>query len=80
MEETRALFRDAEATQFVIVTIPTAMAAAESARLAKALLQQQVGKLDGELSRASMYLTSQSACWHLPASGARLGHQCCPPP
>ena len=42
MEETRALFRDAEATQFVIVTIPTAMAAAESARLAKALLQQQV--------------------------------------
>ena len=43
MEETRALFRDAESTQFVIVTIPTAMAAAESARLAKALLQQQVG-------------------------------------
>ena len=42
MEETRALFRDPEATQFVIVTIPTAMAAAESARLAKALLEQQV--------------------------------------
>lgn len=42
MEEARALFRDAKSTQFVIVTIPTAMAAAESARLAKALLHEQV--------------------------------------
>ncbi|KAK9796986.1 hypothetical protein WJX73_007189 [Symbiochloris irregularis] len=42
MEEARALFRDANSTQFVIVTIPTAMAAAESARLAKALLHEQV--------------------------------------
>ena len=42
MEEARALFRNADVTQFVIVTIPTAMAAAESARLAKALLQEQV--------------------------------------
>ena len=41
MEEARALFRNADATQFVIVTIPTAMAAAESVRLAKALLQEQ---------------------------------------
>ena len=42
MEEARALFRNPDATQFVIVTIPTAMAAAESARLAKALLHEQV--------------------------------------
>lgn len=42
MEEARALFRNADATQFVIVTIPTAMAAAESMRLAKALLHEQV--------------------------------------
>lgn len=36
MEEARALFRNKDTTEFVIVTIPTAMAAAESGRLAKA--------------------------------------------
>lgn len=35
MEEARALFRNKGTTEFVIVTIPTAMAAAESGRLAK---------------------------------------------
>lgn len=38
MEEARALFRNKETTEFVIVTIPTAMAAAESGRLAKVRL------------------------------------------
>lgn len=42
MEEARALFRNPETTEFVIVTIPTVMAAAESARLAKALCTEQV--------------------------------------
>lgn len=37
MEEARQLFRNTETTEFVIVTIPTVMAVAESARLAKAL-------------------------------------------
>lgn len=37
MEDARNLFRNAETTEFVIVTIPTVMAVAESARLAKAL-------------------------------------------
>ncbi|EFN58656.1 hypothetical protein CHLNCDRAFT_16771, partial [Chlorella variabilis] len=36
------LFRDQQATEFVIVTIPTEMAAAESIRLAKALRKEQV--------------------------------------
>ena len=42
MEEARALFRNPNTTEFVIVTIPTVMAAAESARLAKALRTEQV--------------------------------------
>ena len=42
MEEARALFRDPDTTEFVIVTIPTVMAAAESARLAKALRAESV--------------------------------------
>ena len=42
MEEARALFRNPDTTEFVIVTIPTVMAAAESARLAKALRTEQV--------------------------------------
>ena len=42
MEEARALFRDPATTEFVIVTIPTVMAAAESARLAKALRAESV--------------------------------------
>ena len=36
------LFRNSESTQFVIVTIPTVMAVAESARLAKALKAESV--------------------------------------
>ena len=35
MEEARTLFRNRDTTEFVIVTIPTAMAVAESGRLAK---------------------------------------------
>ena len=42
MEEARALFRNPETTEFVIVTIPTVMAAAESAMLAQALRTEQV--------------------------------------
>jgi anion-transporting ArsA/GET3 family ATPase len=42
MDAARALFHDAEKTQFVIVTIPTLMAAAESARLAKSLRQEGI--------------------------------------
>lgn len=42
MEEARALFRDPATTEFVIVTIPTVMAAAESSRLAKALRAESV--------------------------------------
>lgn len=37
MDAARALFHDASKTQFIIVTIPTSMAAAESARLAASL-------------------------------------------
>ena len=42
MEEAKALFRNADTTQFIIVTIPTVMAAAESARLAEALRKEGV--------------------------------------
>jgi hypothetical protein len=35
MEEARQLFRNRDTTEFVIVTIPTVMAVAESGRLAK---------------------------------------------
>jgi len=42
MEQARAVFRDAEATEFVVVTIPTVMAAAESVRLVAALRKEQV--------------------------------------
>lgn len=41
-EEARRLFRDPKSTQFIIVTIPTVMAVSESARLAKALNQENV--------------------------------------
>ena len=47
MAEARGVFRSPETTEFVIVTIPTAMAAAESIRLAKALKKEQVGALGG---------------------------------
>ncbi|PSC69048.1 arsenical pump-driving ATPase [Micractinium conductrix] len=42
MAEARNVFRNPATTEFVIVTIPTAMAAAESIRLAKALKEEQV--------------------------------------
>jgi anion-transporting ArsA/GET3 family ATPase len=42
MDAARALFHDADKTQFVIVTIPTLMAAAESARLASSLRQEGI--------------------------------------
>ena len=41
-EEARALFRNADSTQFIIVTIPTVMAVSESGRLAKALRAESV--------------------------------------
>ena len=42
MEEARALFRDSSRNRFVIVTIPTVMAVAESGRLARALADEAV--------------------------------------
>ena len=42
MEEAKALFRNPDTTQFIIVTIPTLMAASESARLAAALRKEGV--------------------------------------
>lgn len=42
MEEAKELFRNKETTEFVIVSIPTVMAAAESGRLAKALLNEGI--------------------------------------
>lgn len=42
MEEARKLFRDKERTEFVIVTIPTVMAVAESERLATSLESEEV--------------------------------------
>lgn len=42
MEEAKELFRDPEKTEFIIVTIPTMMAALESERLAKTLFQEHV--------------------------------------
>ncbi len=42
IDEARNLFKNTEATQFIIVTIPTVMAASESARLAKALTKEKV--------------------------------------
>ena len=42
MSEARNVFRNPETTEFVIVAIPTAMAAAESIRLAKALRKEAV--------------------------------------
>lgn len=42
MNDARDLFRDQTCTQFIIVTIPTVMAASESVRLAKALQAEHV--------------------------------------
>lgn len=42
MEDARALFRNPETTEFVIVTIPTVMAVAESSRLAETLRSESV--------------------------------------
>lgn len=42
MAEAKDVFRNPSTTEFVIVTIPTAMAAAESIRLAKALKKERV--------------------------------------
>ena len=42
MAEARDLFRDQRRTEFVIVTIPTIMAVAESIRLASALVHEGV--------------------------------------
>ena len=42
MEEARQLFRDESKTEFIIVTIPTVMAMAESDRLAASLKLEQV--------------------------------------
>ena len=54
--EARALFRDKKRTAFVVATIPTAMAAAESVRLVKALKKEGVpvgGVVVNQVLRAS---------------------------
>ena len=62
-EEARALFRDATASQFVIVTIPTVMAVAESARLAEALREEDVPVRSIIINQASRILhLSSDAC------------------
>ncbi len=58
MEEARALFRDPNTTEFVIVTIPTLMAAAESARLAKALRAEHVPVKSILINQASTGLSN----------------------
>ena len=65
MEEARALFRDPATTEFVIVTIPTVMAAAESARLAKALRAESVPVNTILINQASNQLHACS-CMHAP--------------
>lgn len=60
MEEARNLFRNKETTEFVIVTIPTAMAAAESGRLAKALLKEGVPVKSLAINQVS----SPAVCCH----------------
>jgi arsenite-transporting ATPase len=47
MSEARNVFRNPETTEFVIVAIPNAMAAAESIRLAKALRKEAVSASGG---------------------------------
>lgn len=42
MKEAQAWFRDESSTQFVVVTIPTSMGAAESVCLAKSVLRERV--------------------------------------
>jgi anion-transporting ArsA/GET3 family ATPase len=42
MDAARDLFHDKDRSQFIIVTIPTLMAAAESARLAASLRQEGI--------------------------------------
>lgn len=42
MEQARDLFRNKDTTEFVIVSIPTVMAMAESERLAAALQKEHV--------------------------------------
>ena len=42
MNKAQALFHDSSSTQFIVVTIPTVMAAAESARLAVSLRQEGI--------------------------------------
>ena len=63
MAEARNVFRNPSTTEFVIVTIPTEMAAAESIRLAKALRKEQVGA-----GGHRTYLLGGA-----PKAGARLG-------
>ena len=58
------MFRNPGTTEFVIVTIPTAMAAAESIRLAKALQKEQVGCSGREAEGVS---TESRSCKELAA-------------
>lgn len=65
MEEAKNLFRNADTTQFIIVTIPTVMAAAESARLADALRVEGVPvklMVINQVCQSFCALIHQSAC------------------
>ncbi len=56
MVEARDLFRNPLQTEFVIVTIPTIMAAAESCRLAAALRQEGVPLHSVVINQVCMYV------------------------
>ena len=85
MEQARAVFRDAESTEFVVVTIPTVMAAAESVRLAAALRAEKVpvrallvnqarpARLGGRLCAALGQCTAWSRASDAGTAGAACG-------
>ena len=74
MDEARQLFRNKDTTEFVIVTIPTVMAAAESGRLAVALRTEGVPVNTIVINQvmtenAMTYILDFAACILLPECG-----------
>ncbi len=65
MEEARDLFRNQKTTEFVIVSIPTVMAMAESERLAAALKQEDVPVKVGCICMCFCFLLGVSQAWHV---------------
>ncbi len=75
MEEAKSLFRNAETTQFIIVTIPTVMAAAESARLADALRKEGVPVQLMVINQVRQ--TSSSYACFVPGKNLWQLYECC---